>query len=123
MKGCEISFASKTVRYKLYKKLQSLQLLTHHWKNLSIDFVEGFLVSKNWIGKTYNSTLVTVNQLTKIVHYEPFKVIINASWLAKVIIDVIVCHHNLLDSITSNQKLVFTSKLWSFLCYFFNIKK
>ncbi len=67
--------------------------------------------------------LVIVNQLTKMVHYEPVKVTINAPGLAEVIIDVIVQHHGVLESIVTDQNLLFTSKFMSSLCYFLGIKK
>lgn len=46
MKGCDIYLALKKVCYKLYKDLQFLSILTHYWKDFSIDFVTGlpFLV-------------------------------------------------------------------------------
>ena len=56
------------------------------------------------------------------VHYKPVKIMINASGLAKVIIDMIVRHHDLPNSIMTDRGLFFTSKLWSSLCYFFGIK-
>ena len=55
-----------------------------------MDFVTGLPVSTNWKGKTYNSILVIVERLTKMVYYEPIKLTIDAPDLAKVIIDVIV---------------------------------
>ena len=67
--------------------------------------------------------LVIVNQLTKIEPYEPAQTTIIASALAKVIFNVIVRHHGLLDSIVSNRGSVFTSKYCSSLCYFLNIKR
>ena len=57
------------------------------------------------------------------VHYEPVKVTIDTSGLAKVIIDVVVRHHDLSDSIISDRGAIFTSKFWSSLCYFLGIKK
>ncbi len=57
------------------------------------------------------------------VHYEPVKVTIDALGLAEVIIEVVVWHHGLPDSIISDQGSVFTSKFWSLLCYFFGIKQ
>ena len=57
------------------------------------------------------------------VHYEPVKVTINAPGLAEVILDVVVRHHGLLDSIVIDRGSLFTSKFWSSLCYFFEIKR
>ena len=57
------------------------------------------------------------------VHYELVKVIINVSRLADVIIDVIVQHYGLPDSIISDCRAIFTSKFWSLLCYFLDIKR
>ena len=57
------------------------------------------------------------------MHYEPVKVTINAPRLAEIIIDVIVWHHGLPNSIVTDRSLVFTSKFWSSLCYFFGVKQ
>lgn len=43
--------------------------------------------------------------------------------LAEVIIDVVVFYHGVLESIVTDQGLLFTSKFWSLLCYFLGIKK
>ncbi len=57
------------------------------------------------------------------VYYELVKVIIDALDLAKVIIDVVVHHHGVLESIVTDQGSLFTSKFWSSLCYFLGIKR
>ena len=67
-----------------------------------MDFIIGLPVSSNWKDKTYESILVIVDRLTKMVHYEPVKVTIDAFGLSEVIIDVIVRHHGLSDSIISD---------------------
>ena len=88
-----------------------------------MDFVTGLPISTNWKGESYNSILVIVDRLTKMVHYEPVKITIDAPGLAEVIIDVVVRHHGLLDSIITDWGSLFTSKFWSLLCYFLEIKK
>ena len=88
-----------------------------------MDFVTGLPLSADWKSKSYNSILVIVDQLTKMVHYEPVKVTIDASGLAEVIIDVIVWHHSLPDSIVTDKGSLFTSKFWSSLCYFLGVKR
>ena len=123
VKGCDVCLASKTVRHKPYGDLQSLPVPTHRWKDLSIDFVTGLPISTNWKRDSYNSILVIVDWLIKMLHYNPVKITIDGPGLAKVIIDVLVWYHGLLDSIVTNRGLLFTLKFWSSLCYFFGIKR
>ena len=123
VKGCDVCLASKAVRHKPYGDLQALPVPIHRWKDLSINFVTGLPVSTDWKGESYDSILVIVDRLTKMVHYEPVKVTIDAPGLAEVILDVVVRHHGLPDSIVSDRGSLFTSKFWSSLCYFLGIKR
>ena len=88
-----------------------------------MDFVIDLLLSADWKGKSYNSILVIVNWLTKIMHYKPVKVTIDIPTLAEVILDVVVRHHGLPYSIMTNRGLFFISKFWSLLCYFLRVKR
>ena len=88
-----------------------------------MDFVTGLPISTDWKDDSYDSILVIVDWLTKMVHYEPVKVTINTPGLAEVIIDVVVQHHGLPNSIISDRGAIFMSKFWSSLCYFFDIKR
>ena len=65
-------------------------------------FVTSLPVSRNWKGKTYESILVIVDPLNKMVNYEPVKVTIDAPDLAEVIIDILVRHHDLPNSSISD---------------------
>lgn len=123
MNGYDIGLASKTVCHKLYKNLQSLPIPTHWWKNLSMDFVTGFPLLVDKKGDNYDAILVIVDWLIKTVHYKMVKIMINISGLAKVIIDIVIRHHGLSELIISNCSLLFTSKFWSLLCYFLDIKR
>ena len=87
-----------------------------------MDFVNGLPLYSDWKGDSYDSILIIVDRLTKMVHYKPVKVTINASGLAKVIIDMVVWHHVLPDLIVTDRG-VFTSKFWSLLCYFLGVKR
>ena len=123
VKGCEICLASKAVRHKSYGDLKSLLVPTHCWKDLSMEFMTGLPILTNWKGESNDSIFVIVDRLTIMVHYEPVKVTIDAPGLAESIINVVVRHHGLLDSIVSDRGSVFTSKFWSSLCYFLGIKR
>ena len=83
----------------------------------------GLPLSSDWKGNSYDSILVIVDHLTKMVHYELVKVTIDAPGLAEVIINVVVQHHGLPDSIISDRRAIFTSRFWSSLRYFLGIKR
>ncbi len=121
--GCDVCLTSKLVRHKPYGDLQSLPAPTHWWKDLSMDFVIGLSVSTHWKSGTYDSILVVVDRLTKMIYYELVKVTIDAPALTEIIIKAVVRHHGLLDSIMSDCGLVFSSKFWSLLCYYLGIKQ
>ena len=67
VRGCAICLASKAVCYKPYRDLLSMPVLTHWWRDLSMDFMTGLAVSANWKSNSYDSILVIVNRLTKMV--------------------------------------------------------
>ena len=123
VKGYNVCLTLKTVWYKSYGNLQSLPVPTHHWNDLSMDFVMGLPILTDWKRYSYDSILVIVNQLMKMVYYKPVKVTINTLALAEVIIDIVVRHHGLPNSIVTNRESLFTSKFWSLLCYFLVIKR
>ena len=86
-----------------------------------MDFVTSLPISTDSKEDSYDSIFVIVDWLTKMVHYKPFKVTNDPPGLAEVIIDIVVRHLSLLNSIVTDQGLLFTSKLWSLLCYFLGI--
>ena len=87
-----------------------------------MDFVTGLAISINWKGDSYDSILVIIDQLTNMVHYKPIKITINVPGLVEVIIDVVVCHHGLHNSIVTDRGSLLTLKFWSSLHYFLSIK-
>ena len=88
-----------------------------------MDFVTGLPLLIDCKRDNYNSILVIVDWLTKMVYYKPVQITLNAPRLAEIIIDVVVRHHGLPDSIVTNWGSLFTSKFLSLLCYFLGIKR
>ena len=88
-----------------------------------MNFVTSLLLSSDWKSDSYDSILVIINRLTKMVHYKPVKVTINALGLAEVIIYIVVRHYGLPNFIISDRGTIFTSKFCSLLCYFLGIKR
>ncbi len=69
---------------------------------MSIDFVTDLPISANGKGDSYDSILVIVDRLIKMLHYKPVKVTINTPGLAEVIIDVVIRHHGVPKSIVTD---------------------
>ncbi len=88
-----------------------------------MDFITSLPISAGWKGNSYDSILIIVDQLTKMVYYKPVKVIIDAPGLVKVIINVVMHYHGVPESIVTDQGLLFTSKFWSLLYYFLGIQR
>lgn len=90
VKGYDVYPILKIVKHKSYSDLQSLPVPTYHLKELLMDFVTDLLISTHWKWKLYDSILVIIERLTKIVYYELVKIIIGTLALAEAIIEVIV---------------------------------
>ena len=88
-----------------------------------MDFITGLSIPTNLKRDSYDSILVIIGRLRKMVPYKLIKIIINAMGLAKVIIDIVVWHDSLPDLIVINRISLFTSKFWLLLCYFPSIKQ
>ena len=120
---CPTCTRSKAPRHKPYGKLQSLPIPEYKWTDISMDFVNGLPLSKDWTGTEYDAILVIVDRLTKMAHYVPVKTTLTAEQLAEVLIDVLVRYHGLPDSIVSDRGSLFTSHYWSALCHFLSVKR
>lgn len=124
IKSYDICLSLKAIYHKPYGNFKSLLILTYCWKDLLIDFVTGLPILTNWKNNSYNWILIIINYLIKIIYYKLVKVTIDAAIeLAKMIIDRVIRYHNLPKLIISDRSLIFISKFWSWLCYFFAIKQ
>ena len=123
MKECNICLASNAAQYKLYNDLESLLVPIYCWKNLLIDFVTDLSILTDEKRDSYDSILVIIDRLTKMVHYKQVKVTIDIPDLAKIIINIVMKYHDLLESTVTDRGFFLTSKFWSLLCYFFGIKQ
>ena len=101
--GCNVCLTSKAIRHKPYGNLQLLLVPSHYWKDFSMNLVTRLPVSTNWKGESYNSILVIVDQLTKMMYYKPVKITIDAPRLAEVILDAVVWYHGFSNSIMSDR--------------------
>lgn len=77
-----------------------------------MDIMIGLPISINWKREAYNSILVIVDQLIKMVNYELVKIIIDTVKLAERIKYVFVKYNSWLKLIVSNRSSLFSSKFW-----------
>jgi hypothetical protein len=75
------------------------------WEMVSMDFVEGLLLSGNAI-----SILVVVDKYSKFAHFVPLRHQFSAASVAKVFMDNIYKLHGLPKSIILDRDRIFTSK-------------
>ncbi len=113
----------KVQRHKPYSCMQALPVYTYNQKDLNMDFVTELPKSKDWLRVEYNSILVIVDRLTKMVHYEPVLTTMDVDQLAEILIKAVIKYHGLPDSIVTNRGSLFTFKFWFSLCYYINIKR
>ena len=59
----------------------------------------------------------------RMVYYIPVKVMINIPGLAKVIINIVMRHYGVPESIVTDLDSFFISKFWFLMCYFIKIEK
>ena len=102
LQGCDICMSIKAQRHKPYSSMQALPVFTYNEKDLSMDFVTGLPKSKDWRRIEYNSILVIVDRLTKMVHYEPVITTMDADQLGEVLIKAAIKYHGLSDSIATD---------------------
>lgn len=102
IKSCDSCLSSKSLHHKPYSNHSSLLIPIYYCKDLSIDFIIDLLILTDWKSYSYDSILVTIDCLTKMVYCKPVKIIINIVRLIEVIIDVLLKDYVLLELIISN---------------------
>lgn len=75
-----------------------------------MSFMTSLLLFVNLKNNSYNTILVIIDYLTKMIYWELVKTIIDLARLAKVIIIVMVKPNSLTRLIISDRHLLFTSK-------------
>ena len=86
-------------------------------------FVKRLPISTDWKSNSYDSILVIIDRLMKMVHYKLVKVTIDTSGLAEVIPDNVIHYHGLPDSIVTYRGSFFISKFWLLLYYLLGVKR
>ncbi len=97
--GSDICIISKAQSYQPYSSIQALPVLFHKWNILSIDFMTRLSNRKNRRGAEYESIIIIVDWLIKMVHYELLLTTLTSDQLAAILIDIVIKYHGLPESI------------------------
>jgi len=73
--------------------------------------------------RVYNSILVIYNRFSKLVFYVPVNKTIDAPSLVEVLYYTVILKYGAPKSFVIDRRTVFTSKYWSNIIYYFNIKR
>ena len=117
--SCQLN---KSMRHKLYDELTSLSVSSQIWKNIIMNFIMDLLSSVTYSEGTYNVIWVVIDCLSKMIHYVFVCKTIDASMLAELFIQKVICLHELLNSIVSNWETIFIFKFWSSFCFYLNVR-
>jgi hypothetical protein len=101
---CNVCVRAKNLCHRPYGLLQPLPIPTSLWFSISRDFITNLPPSS-----FYDSILVVVDRLTKMVHFIPCIKTIIGKGIAKLFLDHVFQYHGLLD-IISNHGPQFASK-------------
>ena len=112
--SCMTCKQSKPTTQKPYGLLNPLDVPTHPWESIGVDFVGPLPESKNRDG-TFDSITVVICLLTSMVHLIPSRDNYNARQIAKLMFEAVYKHHGLPKSIVSDHDVLFTSVFWQHL--------
>jgi hypothetical protein len=92
---------------------------------MALDFIVRLLeLQRSDEGKSYNLILVIVNRFSKMTQYIPVCNTIDAAKLANMQVHKLILQGaGVPSSIVNKLSPQFTSKFWSMLCYYLNIKQ
>ena len=111
VKSCIQCQQNKPSNQKPLGLLQPLPIPEKRWQQVTMDLITQLPKSKNG----YDSIVVFVDKLSKMVHYAPTTTTVDAVELAKVFISNVVRLHGIPESIVSDRDTRFTSKFWKSL--------
>ena len=103
--------------------MQTLFIFEFKWSNLTMNFVINLSINRNWNEVEYDSILMMIDRLTKMIHYISIIKIINVEDLIKIFIKKVVRLHDLFLFIIIDRKSLFILSFWSTFCYTMKIKR
>ncbi|HEX4372954.1 MAG TPA: hypothetical protein VHZ50_06595 [Puia sp.] len=116
IKKCTECQMNKPVRHALYGEMDIMDYPKQAWNTVTMDWIVKLPLSKEpMTGVTYDSIWVVTDQLTKYVHFVPYKESSTAEDLAYWFMRTIVANHGLPRNIISDRDKLFKSNFWNII--------
>ncbi|GIM00361.1 hypothetical protein Vretimale_5502, partial [Volvox reticuliferus] len=109
---CSLCQRNKALSGRGHGLLQPLPVPDAPWESVSMDFVVALPKTEGG----YDSVLVMVDRLTKMVHLAPTTSTCTAEQTARLFFDNVVRLHGVPKNVVSDRGGQFTSKFWEALC-------
>ena len=109
VKHCDSCQRNKTLPQIPAGKLQSMPIPAEKWRSISMDFITDLPVSTDG----YDSIMVFVDRLTKMVHLAPCHKTDTAEQVAWIFLNHVVRLHGLPSAIVSDRDPKFLSNFWT----------
>lgn len=110
---------AKTVSRKPAGLLQSLQIPSRRWEQVSLDFIVGLPLTP----KGNDAILTLVDSLSKMAHFVPTRSTATAEDTIELLADRLVRYHGLPRVLVSDRDVRFVSEIWRRFCEKFKIKQ
>ena len=122
-KICKSCQQHKTLRHRIWELLNSLLIFQRIWESIIMNFIIDLFNSTSVSDVFYDSIMIVVDRLFKMMHYiSIWKTIITFN-LINFFLNKVVWYHKTSDNIVFDRDFVFTSHFWTSLCYHLLIKQ
>lgn len=108
IKKCDVCQQIKLETSALAGLLQTLEIPTTPWTDVSLDFIEGLPKSQG-----FEVSLVVVDRLTKYVHFIPISHPYTTAMVVSLYMNYVFKLHGMPATIVSDRDAIFTSLFWS----------
>ena len=120
---CKSCQQYKILHHKIWELLNSLFISWRVWENIIMNFIIDFSDSTSISDVFYNSIMIVVDHLFKMMHYISTWKTMTAFNLINLFLNKVVQYHETFDDIVFDRDFVFTSHFWTSLCYHLLIKQ
>ncbi len=114
---CKSCQQHKILCHKIWRFLNSLLTSWKVWESIIMNFIIDLFNSTSVLDIFYDSIMIVVNRLFKMMHYiSTWKTMIVFN-LINLFLDRVVQYHETFDDIVFDRNFIFTSYFWMLLCY------